>query len=269
GYAVTSSAPSTPSTFPLIQRVPGNDSATIAPATSSGSVSRPPGFRRRASPSSISAIGIFRTAGVSVTPARIAFTATPFVPSSSASCRTCDSSAAFAADTARVQVLHPVDEAVRHHVERHLELSFRRLLRARVGDERLQRAECERIHDHAERLAVRQLARAIGDLRALLVVGGVDVEEVGGRTGRLDVGGDGLGERQRRLAVEVDANDPHAVPPERARRRGTKAARCAENDPPLALERAPCVHERRLLDACPPGNARLRSRLWVARATDR
>jgi len=44
-------------------------------------------------------MGIFRTAGVSVTPARIALTATPFPPSSSASCRTWDR-APLGADTA-------------------------------------------------------------------------------------------------------------------------------------------------------------------------
>src|SRR5439155_1074165 len=41
-----------------------------------------------------------REAGVPVTPARMALTATPAGPSSSASCRTWDSSAALAADTA-------------------------------------------------------------------------------------------------------------------------------------------------------------------------
>ena len=43
---------------------------------------------------------ILRAAGVSVTPARSALTATPAAPSSSASCRTWDSRAALAADTA-------------------------------------------------------------------------------------------------------------------------------------------------------------------------
>ena len=72
----------------------------MAVATSSGVVSRPPGFRRFASWKRYSATGIFREAGVSVTPARIALTATPTGPSSRASWRTWDSSAAFAADTA-------------------------------------------------------------------------------------------------------------------------------------------------------------------------
>src|SRR5216110_1953651 len=47
--AITSSPPSTPITFPLIQRVPGSTRAAMAPATSSGQVRRPPGLRRRAS----------------------------------------------------------------------------------------------------------------------------------------------------------------------------------------------------------------------------
>src|SRR5262249_44495320 len=99
-HAVTSSPPSTPITFPLIQPAPGSVSATIAPATSSGTVRRPPGFRRRASSKRTSATGILREAGVSVTPARMALTAMRAPPSSNASWRTCDSSAALAADRA-------------------------------------------------------------------------------------------------------------------------------------------------------------------------
>src|SRR5204863_9959047 len=106
-------------------------------------------------------------------------------------------------------------------------------------------------------------------LRPLVVVRGIHVEEVGRRAGGLDVRSDGLRERQRRLAVEVHADDAHAVTSERARGRGAEAARRAEDEAPLALERAPCSHAPRLLDACPPGNARLRSRPWAARATDR
>src|SRR5579871_1323650 len=98
--AVTSSPPSTPITLPVIQPAPGSASTATAAATSSGAVSRPPGLRRRASSSRTSAPGILRSAGVSVTPARSAFTATPAAPSSTASWRTWDSSAALAAETA-------------------------------------------------------------------------------------------------------------------------------------------------------------------------
>src|SRR5437870_3904702 len=73
--------------------------ATISRATSSGVVRRPLGLRRRAPARIASWPGIFCSAGVSVTPARIALTAIPRGASSEASWRTCASSAAFAADT--------------------------------------------------------------------------------------------------------------------------------------------------------------------------
>ena len=46
-YAVISSPPSTPMTFPVIHPVPASISATIAFATSSGVVARPLGFCSR------------------------------------------------------------------------------------------------------------------------------------------------------------------------------------------------------------------------------
>src|SRR5438477_9878714 len=100
GYADTSSPPSTLITLPVIQSAPGWDSATIAPPRSAGVVRRWCGFRCVAISMSFSLPGIFRRAGVSVTPPRNAFTVMPCGASSSASWRVCDSSAAFAADTA-------------------------------------------------------------------------------------------------------------------------------------------------------------------------
>src|SRR4029079_6347680 len=98
---VTNSPPSTLMMLPLIQSESVSDSVTIASATSCVVVIRPCGFR-----ASVTSIirwfsGILRSAGVSVTPARIEFTATPVSrrANSIASCRTCDSIAALAPDT--------------------------------------------------------------------------------------------------------------------------------------------------------------------------
>src|SRR5438093_4464739 len=99
-YAETSSPPSTLITLPVIQSAPGCDRATMAPPRSAGVVSRWCGFRCVAISTSFSLPGILRSAGVSVTPPRSAFTAIPSGASSSASCRVWDSSAAFAAETA-------------------------------------------------------------------------------------------------------------------------------------------------------------------------
>src|SRR6266568_247323 len=99
-YAEISSPPSTLMTFPVIQSAPGLHSATIAPPRSVGVVRRWCGFRWVAISTSFSFPGILRSAGVSVTPPRSAFTAIPSGASSSASWRQCDSSAALAADTA-------------------------------------------------------------------------------------------------------------------------------------------------------------------------
>ena len=137
-----------------------------------------------------------RSAGVSVTPARIAFAVTPSGASSNASCRMCDSSAAFAADTApyalitRVEpelviakmrlflpssfavrhVLRPVHEAVRHHVERHVHLLLADALLRVVGDERQQRPERERVHQHVARTRRRRSSRASSSSAAVALV---------------------------------------------------------------------------------------------------
>src|SRR5215470_16853691 len=98
-HPTISSPPSTPITLPVIQYVSGCESTTMALATSSGVVRRPPGLRRRACAMISSLPGIFCSAGVLVTPARIELAAMPRGPSSAASCLMLDSSAALAADT--------------------------------------------------------------------------------------------------------------------------------------------------------------------------
>src|SRR5207244_3238753 len=87
--------------------------------------------------------------------------------------------APLAVEAARMEILDPVDEAVRHHVERHLELGLGRLLVRDVAHEGFERPERERVQEHAQRLPARELAGALADLDPLLVVGRVDVEEVG------------------------------------------------------------------------------------------
>src|SRR6266540_7231988 len=84
----TSSAPSTPMTLPLIQPAPSPQRATRAPATSEGFVIRPAGWILLIRSIIASLPGILRSAGVSVTPARKALTATRCGASSTASCRT-------------------------------------------------------------------------------------------------------------------------------------------------------------------------------------
>ncbi len=81
-------------------------------ATSSGVVSRLCGLRFLAISISFSCPGISRSAGVSVTPARIAFAVIPAGASSRASCRMYESSAAFAA--ARFEILALEEEALVH-----------------------------------------------------------------------------------------------------------------------------------------------------------
>src|SRR5206468_2813193 len=98
---VMNSPPSTLMMSPLMKAVPSPERARIAFATSWGVVIRPVGFRFIVMSIIVWASGILRRAGVSVTPARIAFTVTPepLRASSIASWRTCDSSAAFADET--------------------------------------------------------------------------------------------------------------------------------------------------------------------------
>src|SRR6266566_5289699 len=149
--------------------------------------------------------------------------------------------APLAEETARVEVLDPVDEAVRHHVERHLELRLGGLLPRHVAHEGLERPERERMQEHAQRLPARQLARALADLDPLLVVGRVDVEEVGRGPGGAHVLRHGLGLRQRDLTVQVHPDDAHAAAAELAGRGGTEAARGAQDEPPRAREGTPGI----------------------------
>src|SRR6187402_3056832 len=86
--------------LPFSQYVQDCARATMQFATSSGVVRRCDGFLRSATVWSDSALGILRIAGVSVTPAQIAFAVMPRGPSSKASWRQCDSSADLAALTA-------------------------------------------------------------------------------------------------------------------------------------------------------------------------
>jgi len=70
-------------TFPVIQYSRSSDRTAIAFATSSGVVARPLGLRSIARWCSSGPPGMRRSAGVSVTPARIAFAVTPSGASSS------------------------------------------------------------------------------------------------------------------------------------------------------------------------------------------
>src|SRR5262249_37137145 len=94
----------------------------------------------------------------------------------------------------------------------------------------------------------------------------VDVEEVSLRARRANVARDRLGERQRDLAVQMDADDPHPAPAERPRRRSTEPARRAEHDPPLARERPPTVigHDRGTITDPAPATDGGRGRVFGA-----
>ncbi len=115
-------------------------------------------------------------------------------------------------------LLRPVDEAVRHHVDRHVHLGGRHRVLQRVRDEPSERAERERVDEHAQlsgfaALGERRLHRG-HRLGAALRVGGVDVEEACLAAGRANVRRHALGVRERGLAVEVDAEDVQAGPRE-------------------------------------------------------
>src|SRR3990172_6467662 len=86
---VMNSPPSTLMMSPLMKSVPGPDSATMAFATSWGVVIRPVGLRFIVRSIICWLSGIFRSAGVIVTPARMALIVAPvpFRASSIASCR--------------------------------------------------------------------------------------------------------------------------------------------------------------------------------------
>ena len=69
-------------------------------------------------------------------------------------------------------------------------------------------------------------------LRALLVVGGVDVEELGPAAGRADLARDPVGVRLRPLAVEVDAEDVPAGAAELERAGFAEPGRSAQDEGP-------------------------------------
>ena len=233
----------------MSQTVSGLERATITRAMSSGVVRRPAGWIARQRSIIAALSGIFRRAGVSVTPARIAFTAIFRVTSSTASWRTValegglrgryravglpdpvpargrhrEDVPALGEEAGREEVLHPVDERMRHDVERHVHLGVRDPVRGRGREERLERPEGERVENDVDPgpapLGVEDL-RHLGDrLGPLLVVGGVHVEEDGLRPGGGDLPRDPLDVGLGRLAVEVDAEDVASRPGEGEGRR--------------------------------------------------
>ncbi len=91
------------------------------------------------------------------------------------------------------------------------------------------------MHEHTDRPAAGE-AHHLGDrLLALVVVGGVDVEEVRLATGGRDAGADLLDVRHRLPAIEVDAEDVVAGGGELERRSFTEAARSAEDQGPTGF----------------------------------
>ncbi len=162
------------------------------------------------------------------------------------------------------EVLDPVDERVGHHVERHLHLLAADGALRVLGEERLQGAEGERVHDDPQvrrppgcprlREALRETREGGG---ALLVVGRVHVDEdrlgPGRRDGRLDL----LDMLEAGPEVQVDPEDPVARPGQGQPRGLSHAARCAENQrPALAVVRHRCLP--RLPCAARPGPGRRR-----------
>ena len=146
--------------------------------------------------------------------------------------------AALSHEPAPDHFLGPVDEAVGHHVERHVHLRLDHRFLHGVGDEELEGAEGEGVeqdpelaHLVARRQDALHLAR---HLRAPLFVGGVDVEEAGLAAGGLDVGEHALGLGLGGLPVEVHAEDIAARPGEGQARRRAEAGRCPQDERPAA-----------------------------------
>ena len=108
--------------------------------------------------------------------------------------------------------------------------------RARVGaGERLERAEGQRMQEDVD---LRPLGcQGVGDLLALLRVGGVHVEVQGAPPGRGDLRLDLLDLRESRLAVEVHAADVEPRLRERDGALGPEPARGAEDDRPALTVR--------------------------------
>ena len=168
---------------------------------------RPAGFRARAPALIRSEPGIFWSAGVSVTPARTALIVMlarrqlhrelahvglerrlrardrPVVrqDAGAAAARHGEDPAAGAHQPPGDDVLRPVDEAVRHDVERHVHLILGHGLLGIVGDEGPERAEGEGVEEHPEpALLAARLELALERVQHLGPPGGVrrvDVEE--------------------------------------------------------------------------------------------
>jgi len=148
---------------------------------------------------------------------------------------------ALAEQLAAEQVLNPVDEAVGHDVQRHLHLILGQLIFRVRGQVGFQRAEGQRVHQHGDRRAPELRLDLVQHLLPLERIRRVDVEEK-----RLDPGIlDGLDELfhpgHRTPAVQMDADDMHALPRELLRRGRPEAAGRAEDQRPLALQ-ALCRH---------------------------
>jgi len=148
--------------------------------------------------------------------------------------KTLEDAAVAAEQPSRRQVLRPVDEAVRHHVERHVHLLLADPRLRVVVDERQQRAEGQRVHQHVHVATLADaLAHGIERGRALVGVGGVDVEEDGVLAGRAHVLLHLQRVRQGRAEVEVHAEDAVAGLRQFDRSRAAEAARRAEHERPF------------------------------------
>ena len=141
-------------------------------------------------------------------------------------------------EPARDDLLRPVHERVRHHVDRHVHLSGAHRFLDGIGDEGLERPEGERVEQHgqvaviaARRHRARHLLQHFG---ATVGVGRVDVEEAGLAAEAFDRGHDALDVGEGGLAVEVDAEDIEAGPRQRDARCFTEARRGTEHERPAA-----------------------------------
>jgi len=106
-----------------------------------------------------------------------------------------------------------------------------------ICDERLERAEGQRVHDDVN-LAIgpQHLGQPIQDFGALFGVRRVGVDEVCLDAQRLDLRDDGFGCCQRSPQIQVNAGDVHAGGGQGAACGGAEPARCAQNQGPFALE---------------------------------
>ena len=137
-----------------------------------------------------------------------------------------------------------------HHVDRHVELRLGHRVLHRLGDVELERAEGERVEQHAERAhlaaVLENLLHLTGHLAALFLVGRVDVEEDRLAPERPDLTGDALGVGERRLAVEVDAEDVEPRARERQAHRLAEPGGGAQRQRPAAQTDAFRGHSRLL-----------------------